>query len=98
MMTRALAISVGLLSVATSVVFASSLTERLQTERMTVVRVDRLKSQFLCAEHRLWVPAAKADLAALAAGDIVRIEQRDGRLAKVTVVRTAAEELTSPER
>jgi hypothetical protein len=98
MMTRVFAISVGVLSVATSAVFAAGLTELMQSERMTVARVDRAKARFLCAEHRQWVPLSKADAATLASGDIVRIEQRDGRLAKVTVLRTAADELSSPER
>jgi hypothetical protein len=73
------------------------LTERLQAERMTVVQVDRSRGQFLCAEHRRWTQVAKADVTRLAAGDIVSVEHGAGQVWRVRVVRTASEELTSPE-
>jgi hypothetical protein len=98
MMIKALAISVGVLATAASAALATGLTDRLQAERMTVLRVDHTKSRFLCAEHRAWLTVARADVAALASGDIVSVEQRDGRVAKVKVVRAAADELASPER
>jgi hypothetical protein len=65
---------------------------------MTVVQVDRAKAKLLCAEHRRWISVAPADMSALAAGDIITVERREGRVAKVRVVRTAADELSSPER
>jgi hypothetical protein len=98
MVIKALAISVGVLATAASAALATGLTDRLQAERMTVLRVDITKSRFLCAEHRAWLTVARADVAALASGDIVSVEQRDGRVAKVKVVRAAADELASPER
>jgi hypothetical protein len=98
MTTKVFAISVGVLSVATSAVFAAGLTDLMRSERMTVAQVDRAKARFLCAEHRQWVLLSKADVTTLASGDIVRVEPRNGRLAKVTVLRTAADELSSPER
>jgi hypothetical protein len=98
MVIKALAISVGVLATAASAALATGLTDRLQAERMTIVRVDHTKSRFLCAEHRAWLTVARADVAALATGDIVTVEPRNGRLAKVKVVRHAADELASPER
>jgi hypothetical protein len=38
-----------------------------------------------------------ADAPALGIGDIVTLQRREGQLPRVTVVRTAASELTSPE-
>jgi hypothetical protein len=75
---------------------AGTLTDLMQTSRMTVVKVDRATGQFLCAEHRKWTTVARADLASVNAGDIVRIDRGDGR-AHLTVLRTAAEEIASPE-
>jgi hypothetical protein len=98
MVIKALAISVGVLATAASAALATGLTDRLQAERMTVVRVDLTKSRFLCAEHHAWLTVARADVAALASGDIVTVEPRNGRLAKVRVVRHGADELASPER
>ena len=97
MITKALSIGVGLLALATSAL-AAGLTERLQADRMTVVQVDRAKATFLCAEHRRWTSVPPADIPALSAGDIVTLERRDGQVARVRVVRTAADELSSPER
>jgi|RhiMetdeSRZDD1v2_1073273.scaffolds.fasta_scaffold55411_7 hypothetical protein len=76
---------------------AVTLTDLMQTSRMTVVKVDRVTGQFLCAEHNKWTAVARGDLVQVAAGDIVRVERGEGR-ARLTVLRTAAEELTSPER
>lgn len=60
--------------------------------------LDRSGSRFLCAEHRRWVRVPKADAATLAIGDIVSVERRGGEVSRVRVVRTAADELASPER
>ena len=96
MISKTVTISVGILSLATSAALAG-LTERMQSERMTVVQVDRARGRFLCAEHRRWTQVAKADVANLATGDIVSVAGRDGQVARVRVVRKAAEELASPE-
>ena len=98
MITRTLTISVAVLSLATSAALAASLTERLQTERMTVVKVDRANQRFFCAEHRHWTRVSTTDVALMSSGDIVSVHRQDGQLPRVTVVRTAAEELASPER
>jgi hypothetical protein len=97
MMTKALSIGVGIVALATSAV-AAGLTEQLQADRMTVVQVDRTRAKFLCAEHRNWTAVPPADVPALSVGDIVAVERSQGRVAKVRVVRTAADELSSPER
>jgi hypothetical protein len=97
MISKAISISVGVLSLATSAALATGLTERMQAERMTVVQVDRSRGHFLCAEHRRWTQVAKAEVTKLAAGDIVRVEREDDQVWKVRVVRTASEELASPE-
>jgi hypothetical protein len=81
----------------TSAALATGLTERMQAERMTVVQVDRSRGQFLCAEHRRWTQVANADVTKLAPGDIVRVERGDDQVWKIRVVRTASEELASPE-
>jgi hypothetical protein len=97
MITKALSISVGLVALATSAL-AAGFTERLQAERMTVVQVDRATARFFCAEHRRWTSVPPADIPGLAPGDIVAVDRPQGRVAKVRVVRTAADELASPER
>jgi hypothetical protein len=97
MITKAALISVGCLGIATSAL-AAGFTERLQTDRMTVAQIDQARARFLCAEHRRWNPVPTEDLIGLGAGDIVMIERLEGRVAKVRVVRTAAEEMGSPER
>ena len=45
--------------VAASAALAAGLTERLQTERMTVLDVDEAAGRFQCAEHRRWTTVAK---------------------------------------
>jgi hypothetical protein len=59
----------------------------MQTGRMTVLQVDRDEAQFLCPEPRRWTRVSKADATGLAVGDIVSVEQRDGQLLSVRVVR-----------
>jgi hypothetical protein len=97
MTNKALAIGVVVLSLATSSAHAAGLTERVQSERMTVVKVDAVRGRFLCAEHGRWVRVSGAAVPALGVGDIVTLQRREGQLPRVTVVRTAADELTSPE-
>jgi hypothetical protein len=89
-----LSIGAALIAGAASVAWAAGLTEQLPTGRMTVLKVDRVTGQFLCAEHGRWTPAARQDLQAAQAGDVVKVEPA-GRL---VVLRTAAEELSGPEK
>lgn len=98
MIKKALWISVAAVSLGASAAVAAGLTERMATERMTIVRVDRADGRFLCAEHGRWTRIAKTDVAVLASGDIVTVQRVENGPARVTVVRTAAEELASPER
>src|SRR5262249_32601699 len=97
MVTRTLSISLAVMTIAGSAAMAATLTERLQAERRTVVRVDQAPGRFQCAEHRRWTTVAKADLQDVRPGDIVAVEHAPGKLTHIMVVRTAAEELTSPE-
>jgi hypothetical protein len=90
---------------------ALSLTEWLQQSRLIVVGVDpitrsvRVKNEsnactdLSCGERTLVVSddGVGRDLAALNAGDIVRVEETDGRPERIVVVRRVWEELTSPE-
>jgi hypothetical protein len=85
-------------AVSATVVTASSLTERIGAERMTVLKVDLATGRFLCVEHRRWTPSVKSDLRGLQPGDIVRVEPRAGEGAHLVLLRTAAEELSSPEQ
>jgi hypothetical protein len=79
-------------------VAVAGITERLQGDRMTVLSVDRMSSRFQCVEHRSWTPVAKDSLGGVSQGDIVRVEKAAGQRARLVLVRTAAEELSSPER
>ena len=97
MINRVLWTTVGVVSLVTSAAVAASLTEQMAMDRMTVLKVDRVHARFLCAEHRHWTWISKGDVARLTTGDIVSLDRQQGRLPRVTVVRTAAEELGSPE-
>ena len=96
--SKVVAISVAVVSLGASAAVAASLTEQMRAERMTVVRVDRAQHRFLCAEHRRWTRIEGTDVAVLASGDIVTVRRPAAGLPRVKVVRTAAEELASPER
>jgi hypothetical protein len=63
-------------AISATVVAASSLTERLESQRMTVLKTDL----------------------ALQAGDIVRVEPQAGGRAHLVLLRSAADELESPEK
>jgi hypothetical protein len=96
MRIRTLALAVGVVFVAASAAVAAGWTERLQTERMTVLKVDRASGQYSCVEHQRWTSVAKDSLASVQTGDIVRLEPAAGR-PRLVVLRTAADELASPE-
>ena len=97
MRMRVVTIAVGMVAVAASAALATGLTDRLQTERMTVLKVDRASGQFQCVEHRRWTPATKESLGLVQSGDIVRVERVNGRPARLVLLRMAADELASPE-
>jgi|RhiMetdeSRZDD1v2_1073273.scaffolds.fasta_scaffold1442882_1 hypothetical protein len=77
---------------------AGTLTDTIQKSRMTVLKVDRTAGQFLCVEHQKWTAATSSDLAGVTPGDIVRVERRGPGRAHLAVLRTAADEISSPER
>jgi hypothetical protein len=89
-----------------------SLTDSLQQDRHIIVAVDatrrtvRVKSaadactDLSCSEHTLVVSddgGSGADLAALNAGDIVKLEGPLDRPRRIVVVRRVWDELSSPE-
>jgi hypothetical protein len=94
MKSKAISITVVALSLATSAALAASFTEQMQAGRMTITQVDRESGQFFCAEHKRWTRVPKADLALIGVGDIIGVEAHEG---KIRVLRTAAEEMSSPE-
>jgi hypothetical protein len=85
-------------AISATVVAASSLTERLENQRMTVLKTDLATGRFLCVEHRHWTPTLKSDLRGLQPGDIVRVEPQAGGRAHLVLLRTAADELEGPEK
>ena len=87
-----------------------SITEWLQHNRLIVVAVDtagarlRLRNEaeactdLHCGEETVVMTEdGVADLGAINAGDIVRVEASAGRARRVVVVRRVWDELTSPE-
>ena len=100
-MTKRIATGVAILSLVTTAAVATAagpLTEVMQTSRMTVLKVDRTTSQFMCVEHHKWTAVTPGDLAGVTSGDIVRVERRGSGRAHLALLRTAAEEISSPER
>ncbi len=97
MMTRTLSISLLAMSLGASAASAATLTDRLQTDRMTVVEVDQAAGRFKCAEHRRWMSVAKRNLRDIHPGDIVRVETTAGQQRRLVVLREAVDELGSPE-
>ena len=101
MFNRALSISLIALSftaaVSATIVAASGISERAEAYRMTVLKTDPLTSRFQCVEHLKWTAVVKADLRGLQPGDIVRVEPRPAGRAHLVLLRTAAEEISSPE-
>jgi hypothetical protein len=84
-------------AISATVVAASSLTERMEGARMTVLKTDPAAGRFLCVEHQSWMPVMASDLRGLQPGDIVRVDRQSGADARLVLLRTAAEEIGSPE-
>ena len=88
-----------------------SLTDSLQQDRHIIVAVDNVRktvrikgfadacTDLSCSEQTLVVSdeGSGADLAALHAGDIVKLEGPAGRPDRIVVVRRVWDELSSPE-
>ena len=84
-------------AISATVFAASNLTERVNGDRMTVLKTDISTGRFLCVEHRSWYPVVKSDLRSLQPGDIVRLEMQSSGDSRVIRLRTAADELGSSE-
>ena len=97
MVKRTFPVSLAAIMMAASAALSAGLTDSLQAERMTVVKVDHAAGRFQCAEHRRWTAVLKEDLREVQPGDIVRVEPAKGKPAHIVVVRTAADEIASPE-
>jgi hypothetical protein len=98
-MFKRISIGVTALSLASVAVAGATggLTDLMQSARMTVVKVDNTRGAFLCAEHGKWTTVSRGDLAGVASGDIVRVDQKPGAAPRIAVVRMASDELASPE-
>jgi hypothetical protein len=93
MRMRWVLLSLATLALTGSALGAVSFTERVEARRMTVLEVDRDAGAFFCAEHQRWIPVLRTDLKGIERGDVVRVEQKDGRLTRLMALRTAADGL-----
>ena len=50
---------------------AGTLTELMQSSRMTVLQIDHAAGRVLCAEHRAWTAVARADLGSVMGGVVL---------------------------
>ncbi len=111
MITRTLSISLIALLLAAPAV-AQSLTDSIQAGRMTVLEIRKDTGQLYCLEANglrvveftngavplvVTDTAQRADLSLLHAGDLIKVERKDGRASKITVLRPAWAEISSPE-
>lgn len=85
-------------AISATVVAASNLTERISSERMTILKMEPSTGRFQCVEHRSWYPVVKSDLRGLQPGDIVRLEPQPNGDPRLIRLRTAADELGSSEK
>ena len=85
-------------AISATVVAASNLTERIEGDRMTILKTDLSTGRFQCIEHHNWYPVVKSDLRSVQPGDIVRMEPQANGDARLIRLRTAAEELSSTEK
>ncbi len=90
---------------------AQNLTTAVQTDRMTVMEINKNARRIVCMTSRGRVYVHKVpnealvvtdekktgDLAALNTGDIIKAELRNGRIQKIVVLRHAWHEASSPE-
>ena len=113
MMIRAVAISLAATFLAAPA-FAQSLTDFLQVGRMTVLEVNHEAGQIYCLEadgtlrvvefSKEATPLVvtdkeqRADLRILRAGDLIRVERKDGRAQKIMVLRRGSDEAATPEQ
>jgi hypothetical protein len=89
--------SLAVLSLGSTVAVVQAESRPMDGHRMTVVRVDLEHGRMLCAEHQRWVRVAKADLQHVLPGDVVRVDRVAGQLPRLVLLRTAADEIASPE-
>jgi hypothetical protein len=97
MVLRAISACAVAVVVAASAAMAAGLTERLQASRMPVLQIDKVSGRSMCVEHYRWTSIDRSNLGSVQPGDIVRVEEANGRPARLVVLRTAADELTSSE-
>ena len=83
-------------AVSATVFAASSLSERMEA-RMTVLKTDPATGRIQCVEHRSWTSVVSSDLQSVQAGDIVRMQPQANGEMRIVVLRTAADEIGSPE-
>jgi hypothetical protein len=78
---------------------AYSLTDSLKHNRFSVVSVDKAAGTDLSCGEAVVVTdeGTSRDLDRLNAGDIITLEQKDGRAQQIRVVRRVWEEYSSPE-
>jgi hypothetical protein len=81
------------IAISPSVTQAGSLTDQVNGERLTVLKVDSESGSVKCVEDRRWRAVKKADLVGIGAGDVVRVERQ-----RLILLRTAAEEIAGTER
>ncbi len=111
MITRTLLISLIALFLAAPA-GAQSLTDSIQASRMIVLEVKKDAGQLYCLEGNglrvveltngavplvVTGTAQRADLGLLHPGDLIKVERKDGRAWKITVLRPAWAEIASPE-
>ncbi len=97
MLRRAIATATALLALTASIVPAQSAGGTFNDQRMTVLRVDPERGRLMCAEHHRWLSVAKGNPQGAKPGDIVRVDRTNGGAARVRLLRTAADEIASPE-
>jgi hypothetical protein len=91
---------------------AENLTNAIQTERMTVMEINKNAGQLVCVNSRGRVHVHKltndavvvtdekktGDLGTLNTGDVIKAQLRAGRIQKIVVLRHAWHEGASPEQ
>ena len=83
-------------AISATVFAASNLSERIEGERMTVLKTDVAMGRFQCVEHRSWTPVVSSDLKGVHPGDIVRVQSQASGEIRLVVLRTAYECVQQP--